>query len=108
MDRKTADNILEELAIISVTIENLSRKISKESRKEIAKDLGTLLKACTSIESEIGFKIPDIHPHYLGWENYSQLRKKHEDPEHPVVLPTEEQLEQAREQWSKIQNFLRR
>ncbi|MFC6440632.1 hypothetical protein [Bowmanella sp. JS7-9] len=102
MEKKAAEKILEELAIISVNIEKLSKKVSVENRKLFSKDLGSLMKACCAIESEIGFIVPELHPHYLGWENYSNLRKKHEDPNFPIDFPSTQQLQDACEQWDRI------
>lgn len=102
MDRRFAENLLEQLAILTVTIEDISRKIPVEHKKLVAKDLGTLLKSCIEMEMGIGSRVPDLHPMYLGLENFSKLRKKHENPEYPVEAPSEEEIKKAEEQWLKI------
>ncbi len=102
MDREFAENLLEQLAILEVTIEEISRKIPVELRKLISKDLGTLIKCCAEMEMDIGSKEPDLHPMFLGLENFSNLRKKHENPKHPVERPSDEEIKKANELWVKI------
>jgi hypothetical protein len=107
MDRKFAENLLEHLAILTITIEDISRKIPVENRKLVARDLGTLLKSCIEMQMDIGNRVPDLHPMYLGLGNFSKLRKKHENPEYPVEIPTEEEIKKAEEQWLKIRKVTR-
>ena len=100
MERKIAENMIEELASLSVSLENLSKKIRVEERKSISKELKNIWSRYFELLDLVGKQCPEIHPHYLGLEQFEKLRKKHEDPEFPIDPPSQEEVEDATRIWN--------
>ncbi|MEO2266819.1 hypothetical protein V1358_05865 [Pseudoalteromonas sp. YIC-656] len=109
MDNRDAKKILEQIARNLVAIENLSRILSGlvkvEDRKLYTSMLKELISSNFELQELIGRNFHNLHPSYLGLETFRHLKKKYEDPEHPISLPCEEDLKQARSLWERLQDL---
>lgn len=105
-DSKIVSGLLEQVARNSVAIENLSRVIAdvveSEERKRYMPILKELLSSNFALQTQIGELAPEYHPMFSGLLAFSQLRKKYEDPNHPISLPSQEDIENAKRLWSKM------
>ncbi|WP_371192903.1 hypothetical protein [Glaciecola sp. SC05] len=112
MDKDDIEIMLEQIARNHVATINLSYILGKlvpvEDRKVFGPMLKELLKSNYDLQHQIGWKFPELHPDYLGLENFAALRKKYEIPELPVKMPTQDDIATAKEQWQKIQNRIKR
>jgi hypothetical protein len=101
-----AERLLEQVARNSVAIEKLSRVlggiVEPKDRKLFTPQLKELTSSNLDLQDQIGKKCPELHPYFLGLESFSKLRKKYEDPENPITLPTKENIEGAKAFWLKI------
>ena len=112
MDKLDVEIMLEQIARNHSAIINLSLILGKlvqpEDRKVFGPMMKELLKSNYELQHQIGWKFPELHPDYLGLENFATLRKKYEIPELPVKMPSQEDIEKAKNQWEKIQNRIKR
>ena len=112
MGSQDAEKMLEQIARNLAAIVNLSEVLGKlvklEDRKLFGPMLKELLKSNYELQDQIGWKFPELHPDYLGLRNFKALRKKYEVPECPVVMPSQEDIDNAKRQWEKIQNRIKR
>ncbi len=109
MDSKDANKMLEQVARNLVAIENFSRilggLVKVEDRKLYASMLKELVASNFELQELIGRNFQNIHPSYLGLEAFRHLKKKYEDPEYPISLPSEKELEQAISLWERLQGL---
>ena len=103
-----AEKLLEQIARNSVAIEELSRVlggiVELQNRKLFTPQLKELTSSNLELQDQIGKKCPELHPYFLGLENFSKLRKKYEDPENPITLPSKEDIESAKAFWLRMKN----
>tara|TARA_R100000687_G_C6424629_1_gene152703 strand:+ start:584 stop:1042 length:459 start_codon:yes stop_codon:yes gene_type:complete len=106
MDSKTAETLLDTLAWMSIVIDKFGYDLALiddlEERETLIPDLKGLLLHFYNLKDSIGLKYPELHPDYLGLENYSTLRKKYETPEVKVKMPTEEEIDKAAKLWQRL------
>lgn len=112
MDKDDIEIMLEQIARNHTAIINLSYILGKlvkvEDRKLFGPMLKELLKSNYELQHQIGWKFPELHPDYLGLENFAAVRKKYEIPDMPVKTPTQDDIDSAKKQWQKIQNRIKR
>jgi hypothetical protein len=112
LDKDDIEIMMEQIARNYTAIINLSHILGKlvkvEDRNIFGPMLKELLKSNYELQNQIGWKFPELHPDYLGLENFAALRKKYEIPELPVKMPSQDDIESAKELWQKIQNRIKR
>ena len=112
MDSADAKKLLEQVARNLAAIEKLSRDLGElvdvEDRKVYGPMLKELLLSNFELQELIGSNFHDMHPSYLGLASFSQLKKQYEDPEHPIKLPSDEEITQAVSLWERLQKLKRK
>ncbi len=112
LDNETANKILEQIARNSVAIDNLSVVITDLVKMEDRKLYTPMFKELVSSNLELGDLIgslcPELNPMFLGSENFARLRQKYEDPNYPVVIPTQEEIDKSKKLWEKIQRVTKK
>jgi hypothetical protein len=112
MDRNTVDTFLDTLASMSVVIDKLGQDLEQindlDERKALSPHLKDFLKSFYNLRDQFSFKYPELHPDFLGLENYSKLRKKYETSDVKVTMPTKEEIEKAANLWQRLQKLKRK
>ncbi|MGQ8365838.1 hypothetical protein [Glaciecola sp. 1036] len=104
--------MLEQVARNLTAIENLSRVLGLlteiKDRKLYTPMLKELLSSNFELQHEIGRIYNDLDPMYLGLEEFTLMRKKFEDPENPIPMPTQKDIENAKRSWERISRMLKK
>lgn len=110
MEKQAARRMLEQVARNLTAIENISRILAEivDDRKLYSPMLRELLNSNFELQHEIGQLYPNLDPMYLGLEEFAVLRQKYEDPKYPVSIPTVNDINNAKESWSKLQKMVKK
>lgn len=112
MDKKSATEMLEQVARNLVAIGNLSRVIGDlvkvDDRKLYTPMLKEMLSSNFELQSQIGALYSELDPFFLGRETFALLRQKYEDPNYPESMPTQEEIEKSKKFWEKVQRMTKK